>query len=75
MSSEPEVRRRFLGFAVGPSPHGPRHDEQQRVFGLPAGSIGPVDMQWFRSLRHPVRSVKRWNRRRALGPFALEDDE
>jgi hypothetical protein len=75
MSSEPEERKRILGFPVGPDPYGPRPDEQRRISGLPVGSIGPVDTQWFRSLLHPVRSVKRWNRYRALGPFALDDDE
>lgn len=74
MSSEPEERKRFLGFPVGPNPHAPHPDEQQRIFGVPVGSIGPLDMRWFRSLLHPVRSVKRWNRRRALGPFAVDDE-
>lgn len=75
MSSEPEERKRFLGFSVGPNPYGPRHDEPRQIFGLPAGSVGPVDVQWFRSLLHPVRSVTRWKRLRALGPFAVDDDE
>jgi hypothetical protein len=33
-----------------------------------------VDVDFFRGLVHPVKRVKRWNRRRRLGAYAVDED-
>jgi hypothetical protein len=80
---------RFLGFPVRPKPHAgqgenqreeprphaERSEEPQRVMGFPVDSFGPVDLDWLRSLTHPVRGYQRWVRRRRLGPYATDEDE
>jgi hypothetical protein len=35
---------------------------------------GPVDRDWLRSLRHPIKAYKRWTLRRRLGPDAPDDE-
>jgi hypothetical protein len=42
--------------------------------GMPMDWFGPVDVEWFRTMLHPVRSVRRWKRRRHLGPFVADED-
>lgn len=66
--------QRVLGQPVGDlGPHS-RPDEPQRVMGYPIDSVGrtPADIEWFKSWVHPIRTCKRWVRRRRLGPY---DDE
>jgi hypothetical protein len=75
MPSEAEERKRILGFPAGPNPYGPRDQEPRRYLGMRADWVGPVDVQWFGSLVHPLRSWRRWNRHRRLGPYALNDDD
>ena len=54
-------------------PHS-RPEEPQRVMGYPIDSVGPspADVEWFKSWVHPIRTYKRWVRRRRLGPYDLE---
>lgn len=76
---------RFLGFPVRakphagqsdePQPYAGRSEEPQRVMGFPVDSFGSVDLDWLRSLAHPVWGYKRWVRRRRLGPYAADEDE
>jgi hypothetical protein len=55
-------------------PHARQGEEPQRVLGVPVDWYGPVDWDWLRSLRHPVKSYKRWTLRRRLGPYAPDDE-
>jgi hypothetical protein len=52
-------------------------EEPQRAMGQPIDSPGPsaADREWLLSLLHPVRTYKRWVRRRRMGPYAPDDDE
>ena len=75
MASDREEPNRVFGMPRQASPHARQGEEEQSVLGVPAGWIGPVDRDWFRSLAHPARSYKRWLRRRRLGPYAPDDDE
>ncbi len=66
-----EPPQRVLGQPVRDlGPHS-RPDEPQRVLGYPIDSIGPTpaDIEWFKSWVHPIRTYKRWVRRRRLGPY------
>lgn len=67
-----EERRRVLGFPLGAGPYRRSGSEPQRILGMPIDLVGPVDVQWFRSLFHPLRSWRRWTKRRRLGPYALD---
>jgi hypothetical protein len=53
--------------------------EPQRVMGFPVDSFadwfGSVDGEWVQSLAHPVRTYRRWLRRRRLGPYETDEDE
>ena len=58
-------------------PHARQDEEPQRVMGYPIDSLGPspADREWLLSLAHPIRTYKRWVRRRRLGPYATDEDE
>ena len=58
-------------------PHARQDEEPQRVMGYPIDSLGPspADLERLRSLAHPIRTYKRWMRRRRLGPYATGQDE
>jgi hypothetical protein len=58
-------------------PHSRQDEEPQRIAGFPIDSIGPTpaDLEWLRSLAHPIRMYKRWARRRRLGFYATDEDE
>jgi hypothetical protein len=45
-----------------------------RVLGFPTDMFANVDVDFFRGLVHPVKRVKRWNRRRRLGAYAVDED-
>jgi hypothetical protein len=79
---------RVLGFPRTRDPHtrqagqdgqAKQNREPQRVMGFPVDSLsdwfGSVDGQWVDSLAHPVRTYRRWLRRRRLGPYAIDEDE
>ena len=68
---------RFLGLPVG-SPTRARHGEEpQRMMGIPVDWLGPGpdDREWFASMAHPVRTYRRWLRRRRLGPYVADESE
>jgi hypothetical protein len=68
---------RFLGMPVG-SPANARHGEEpQRMMGIPVDwlSSGPAGRERFASMAHPVRTYRRWLRRRRLGPYATDESE
>jgi hypothetical protein len=72
-----EERQRVLGQPIwGLGPHARRGEEPQRVLGFPIDSLGPspADREWLLSLAHPIRTYKRWVRRRRLGPYATDED-
>ena len=48
--------------------------EPQRVLGFPVTMFQNVDTEFFRSIVHPVKSYRRWSRRRRLGAYAVDDD-
>jgi hypothetical protein len=56
--------------------HARQGEEPQRVLGFPIDSLGPspADREWLLSLAHPIRTYKRWVRRRRLGPYATDED-
>jgi hypothetical protein len=66
---------RVLGIPVGAPPHARQGEEPQRMMGIPVSSFGPADLEWSRSVAHPVRAYRRWLRRRRLGPYATEESE
>jgi hypothetical protein len=73
-----EEPQHAFGLPVGDiGPHSRQGEEQQRVAGFPIDSIGPspADLEWLRSLSHPIRAYKRWVRRRRLGFYATDEDE
>ena len=77
-ASQGEEPQRVLGIPVRDvGPHAGRGEEPQRVMGFPVDSFGPgsAGLEWLRSLAHPIRTYKRWTRRRRLGPFATDEDE
>jgi hypothetical protein len=47
-----EERQRAAGFPIDPS-------GRQRVLGFPADPVEPINLDWLRSLAHPVRRYKR----------------
>lgn len=77
-ASQNEEPQRVMGIPVrNLGPHARRGEEPQRVMGFPVDSLGPgpADREWLRSLVHPVRTYKRWVRRRRLGPYATDEPE
>jgi hypothetical protein len=68
---------RFLGLPVG-SPTRARHGEEpQRLMGIPVDWLGPGpdDREWLAPMAHPVRTYRRWLRRRRLGPYVADESE
>jgi hypothetical protein len=49
--------------------------EPQRVMGFPVDWFSGIDVDWLRSLAHPVRGYQRWQRRRRFGPYVIDEDE
>ena len=75
---EGEEPQRYMGLPIGSfGPHSNPDEEPQRIAGFPVGSIGPTpaDLESLRSLAHPIRTYKRWARRRRLGFYATDEDE
>ena len=79
MANDPHARQdeepqHVLGYPIGDLGPNSGPDEPQRVLGYPIDSLtpSPADIEWFKSWLHPIRTYKRWVRRRRLGPY---DDE
>ena len=66
---------RVMGIPWTRDPQGRWDYEPKRVMGFPVDWSGEVDLDWVRSLAHPVRGYRRWLRRRRLGPYALDEDD
>jgi hypothetical protein len=66
---------RVLGMPWSSGPRARQGEESQRVMGFPVDWFGHADVEWFRSMAHPVRTYRRWVRRRRLGPYAVDEDE
>jgi hypothetical protein len=72
-AGQDEEPQRVMGIPVRSlGSHAKRDEEPQRVMGFPVDSFGPglAELERLRSLAHPVRTYKRWARRRRLGPYA-----
>ena len=72
-----EEPQRVLGQPIWDlGPRARQGEEPQRVMGFPIDSLGPspADREWLLSLAHPIRTYKRWVRRRRLGPYATDED-
>jgi hypothetical protein len=54
-----------------------RHDgaEPQHALGIPVDWIAEADVAFFRSFVHPIKAYRRWDRRRRLGAYALDDED
>ena len=75
-ASQSEEPQRVMGIPVRDlGPHARRSEEPQRVMGFPVDSLGPAERERLRSLANPIRTYKRWVRRRRLGPYATDEDE
>jgi hypothetical protein len=77
-ASQNEEPQRVMGIPVRDlGPHARRSEEPQRVMGFPVDSLGPgpAGRERLRSLAHPIRTCKRWVRRRRLGPYATGEGE
>lgn len=67
-----------MGLPIGDiGPHSRQDEEPQRIAGFPIDSIGPTpaDLERLRSLAHPIRTYKRWVRRRRMGFYATDEDK
>jgi hypothetical protein len=56
-------------------PRARQGEEPKHVLGVPVDWYGQVDGVQLRSLRHPIKSYKRWTLRRRLGPYAPDDED
>ena len=75
-ASQNEEPQHVMGIPVrNLGSHSRRSEEPQRVMGFPVDSLGPAERERLRSLAHPIRTYKRWVRRRRLGPYATDEDE
>ena len=73
MPSDHDEQRRVFGVPTGGSGR-PERYEPQRVLGFPVTIFANVDVEFFRGFLHPVKSVRRWSRRRRLGAYAVDED-
>ena len=78
MTRNEEEPNRVLGIPrnrIRPASQGDRRGrEPQRALGIPVSQLG-VDIDFLRSLLHPIKGYRRWSRRHRLGAYALDDDE
>lgn len=66
---------RVLGIPLRSGTRARQDEEPQRVLGFSDDWPAAIDLEWVRSLAHPVRGYRRWLRRRRLGPYAMDDGE
>ncbi len=74
MPGNAEEPKRVFGLPGGQDRYRPPRREPQRVLGFPVDWFGGVDVEFFRSFVHPIRAYRRWDRRRRLGAYALDED-
>lgn len=75
MAGEQPEPNRVLGIPLRSDTHARQDEEPQRVMGFSADWPAAIDLDWVRSLAHPVRGYRRWLRRRRLSPYAMDEDE
>ena len=75
MTGDEYEPKRVLGFPVTRDPHAQQDKEPLRVMGFSADGFDGIDTDWIRSLAHPIRGYRRWQRRRRFGPYAIDEDE
>jgi hypothetical protein len=75
MTGDKYEPKRVLGFPVTRDPHAGQDREPQRVMGFSSDQLDGIDMDWIRSLAHPIRGYRRWLRRRRFGPYAIDEGE
>jgi len=73
MPGDNQEPNRMFGAPTG-RPARPERYAPNRVLGFPTDVFANVDVDFFRGLVHPVKRVKRWNRRRRLGAYAVDED-
>lgn len=73
MTRKDEEPERILGMPR--RGHRREGEEPQRALGIPVDWIAGVDVEFFRSFLHPVKAYRRWDRRRRLGAYALDDED
>ena len=69
-----EGPKRVFGMPGGQDRYRAPRREPQRVLGFPVDWFGGADVEFFRSFIHPIRAYRRWDRRRRLGAYALDED-
>ena len=76
VSADREEPNKILGMPRGYiGPHAREDEEPRHVLGVPADWYEPVNWDWLRSLRHPIKACKRSALRRRLGPYAPDDED
>lgn len=75
MTDDKYEPKRVLGFPVTRDPHARQDTEPLRVMGFSGDRFDGIDMDWIRSLAHPIRGYRRWLRRRRFGPYVIDEDE
>jgi hypothetical protein len=75
MAGDEYEPKRVLGFPMARDPQARQDQDPRRVMGFSADSSGRIDIEWIRSLAHPIRGYQRWLRRRRFGPYAIDEDE
>jgi len=73
MPGDQNEPNRMFGAPMGGSAR-PQRREPNRVLGFPVDMFASVDTEFFRGMLHPVKSYRRWSRRRRLGAYAVDDD-
>jgi hypothetical protein len=73
MPGDGEERSRMFGVPTSGQSRGYR-PVPQRVLGFPVNTFKNVDVEFFRGFVHPVKSYRRWSRRRRLGVYAVDED-
>ncbi|MGD0934442.1 MAG: hypothetical protein ABR922_07695 [Streptosporangiaceae bacterium] len=74
MPGNAEEPNRVFGMPGGQDRYRAPRREPQRVLGFPVDWFGGADVEFFRSFIHPIRAYRRWDRRRRLGAYALDED-
>jgi hypothetical protein len=74
MPGNAEEPKRVFGMPGGQDRYQAPRREPQRALGFPVDWFGGVDVEFFRSFIHPIRAYRRWDRRRRLGAYALDED-
>jgi hypothetical protein len=73
MPGDGEERNQMFGVPTGGQSREHR-PAPQRVLGFPVDTFKNVDVDFFRGFVHPVKTYRRWSRRRRLGVYAVDED-